>query len=68
MVKISIVIPTFNSEKFLKNTLDSILSQTYENYEVIICDNYSKDKTKNIVNYYKKICNNIKFFQKKYYL
>jgi glycosyltransferase involved in cell wall biosynthesis len=65
MVKISIVIPTFNSEKFLKNTLDSILSQTYENYEVIICDNYSKDKTKSIVNYYKKICNNIKFFQKK---
>jgi glycosyltransferase involved in cell wall biosynthesis len=64
MVKISIVIPTFNSEKFLKNTLDSILSQTYKNYEVIICDNFSKDKTRSIVKYYSKSCKKIRFFQK----
>lgn len=64
MVEISIVIPTFNSEKFLKNTLDSILSQTYKNYEVIICDNLSKDKTRSIVKYYSKSCKKIRFFQK----
>ena len=65
MVKISIIIPTFNSEKFLKITLKSILSQTYNNYEVIICDNYSKDRTKNIVKYFLKLNKNIKFYQKK---
>jgi len=65
MVKISIIIPTFNSEKFLKITFKSILSQTYKNYEVIVCDNYSKDRTKNIVKYFLKLDKNIKFFQKK---
>lgn len=65
MVKISIIIPTFNSEKFIKDTLNSILSQTYKNYEVIICDNFSKDKTKSIVKYYIKFSKKIKFFQKK---
>ena len=42
MVKISIIIPTFNSEKFLKITLKSILSQTYKNYEVIVCESLYK--------------------------
>lgn len=65
MVKISIIIPTFNSEKFLKTTLHSIISQTYRNYEVIICDNCSKDQTKKIVQHYKRFNKNIFFFQKK---
>ena len=50
MLKFSIIIPTFNSEKFIKRTLNSIIKQTYENYEVIICDNQSIDNTIKIVN------------------
>lgn len=58
---ISINIPTFNSEKTLKKTLDSIKEQTYKNYEIIIADHYSKDKTLEIARQYtKKIINDPK--------
>ena len=50
MLKFSIIIPTFNSEKFLERTLNSIIEQTYGNYEVIICDNQSIDNTIKIIN------------------
>jgi glycosyltransferase involved in cell wall biosynthesis len=42
---ISIVIPTLNAEKYLYQTLDSILCQGYTGYEVIIVDGMSKDNT-----------------------
>lgn len=42
---VSIGIPVFNGENFLASTLDSILSQTYSNLEVIIFDNASTDRT-----------------------
>jgi len=43
--KISICVPTYNGEKYLKETLKSILSQTYNNYEVLIVDDQSTDNT-----------------------
>lgn len=43
--KVSICIPTFNSAKFLRAMLDSIVEQTYTNIEVIISDNASSDNT-----------------------
>ena len=42
---ISINIPTFNSEKTIKLCIDSIKKQTYENYEIVLIDSNSKDKT-----------------------
>lgn len=42
---ISIVIPTFNSEKYIINCLESVKKQTYENFEVIIVDDGSTDAT-----------------------
>jgi len=45
---ISIIIPTFNEEKFLPNLLESIRRQTFRKYEIIIADNFSKDKTREI--------------------
>ena len=49
---ISIIIPTYNEENFLPKLLRSIRKQTYRNYEVIIADAKSKDKTREIVEKY----------------
>lgn len=51
-MKISIVTATYNSEKTLRDTLDSILGQTYQDFESIIVDGASKDDTLDIVREY----------------
>lgn len=62
---VSILVPTYNRSQLLKKTIDSILAQTYLNYEIIIVDNCSTDETEDTVNefddirirYYKNNCN-----------
>ncbi len=49
---VSVIMPTYNCAKFIGETLDSIKAQTYENWEVIIVDDCSKDNTKEIVDAY----------------
>ena len=51
-MKISIITATYNSEKTLKDTLESVLKQTYTDYEHIIIDGLSKDNTMQIVKDY----------------
>lgn len=48
--KISIITPCFNAEKFIQETIDSVLNQTYQNFEFIIIDDGSTDKTSEILN------------------
>ena len=62
---VSIITPTFNCGKFIAKTIDSILSQTYTNWELIISDDCSTDNTKEVIKPYlgkdpriKYICNN----------
>ena len=50
----SIIIPVFNSEKYLSQCLKSVLNQKYVNYEIIIIDDNSKDSSKNIIKIFKK--------------
>lgn len=50
---ISVCIPTYNGEKYLQETLDSIQLQTYSNIEVIISDDNSIDKTLSIIENFK---------------
>ena len=51
---ISVVTAVHNGEKYLRETLDSILSQTFGNFEVIIIDDFSTDKTPEILAEYAK--------------
>ena len=46
----SIVIPTYNRKKIINVCIDSVLSQTYDNYEILIIDNGSTDGTKEFIN------------------
>ena len=46
--KISVVIPTYNEEKYLSNSLESFKNQTYKDFELIIADGGSTDDTRNI--------------------
>ncbi len=49
---ISIGIPVYNGENFLEKTLDSLLEQTFQDFEIIISDNASTDKTEEICRKY----------------
>lgn len=52
MVKISIIIPVYNSEKYLKECLDSIVNQTFEDIEIICVNDGSTDNSLNILEEY----------------
>jgi|GEM_PF-3448641 len=58
---ISVCLTNFNGEKYLNKTIESVLNQTYENFELIIMDNASTDSSADIVRQYND--SRIKFFQ-----
>lgn len=58
--KISLIIPVYNAEKYLRKLFDSILAQKYENYEIIVIDDGSNDGSLNILKEYARRCHNIK--------
>lgn len=60
MKNISVIIPCYNTEKYIDKCIDSILNQTYKNLEIILVDDYSTDNTWNIINDYSKKHSNIK--------
>ena len=51
-VLISIVVPVYNSEKYIQETIQCILDQTYQNWEIIFVDDCSKDKSVQIIERY----------------
>ena len=51
---VSIIVPVYNGETFLKECVDSILNQTYKNIELILINDGSKDNSAQIINEYAK--------------
>ncbi len=64
-IEITIGIPVYNSEQFIKKHIESIYSQTFQNFSIIISDNGSTDKTSEICQQLSKIDDRIIFFKHK---
>lgn len=62
--KISVFIPVYNGEKYLANTINSVINQTYDNWELILLDDESTDNSKEIIEKYVAENNKIKSYSK----
>jgi len=61
-MKFSVIIPAYNREQELPKCIESVLEQTYSNFELIVVDNGSTDNTKQVVQDYINQDNRIKYF------
>ena len=52
MAKVSIVLPTYNGEKYIRESIDSVLEQSFQDWELIVVDDCSDDSTAIIVEEY----------------
>ncbi len=50
--RVSVCIPTYNSDKYLAESIESVLEQTYSDYEILIIDNCSTDNSREIIKKY----------------
>lgn len=64
MAKVSVIVPVYNVEKYIKKCLDSLVNQTLEDIEIIVVNDGSKDSSIDIVKEYAKKHNNIKLYEK----
>ena len=63
-IKFSIIVPAYNVADYIGDCLDSILNQTYKNFEVLVVNDGSTDNTHNICEYYKNKDSRILVFNK----
>lgn len=64
-VQISIIVPIFNSEKYLERCLDSLINQTFKNIEIILVNDGSTDSSREIISRYLNKDNRLKCIDKK---
>ena len=63
-MKISIIVPVYNVSEYLAKCLDSLVSQSFKNIEIIVVNDGSTDNSEEIVKEYQKRYMNIKYFYK----
>src|SRR5690606_7161596 len=61
---VSIVIPVFNRERLIAETVNSVLKQDYDNWELLLIDDGSTDSTLEIINNFSILDSRIKYFQR----
>lgn len=64
-IKVSVIVPVYNSEKYLRRCLESIIKQTLKELEIIVINDGSKDKSLNIIEEYSKKDTRIKLINQK---
>ncbi len=62
---VSIIIPVYNSEKYLEETILSVINQSYENWELLLIDDCSTDKSYEIIQKYLEKDKRIKYLKNK---
>lgn len=62
---VSIIVPVYNAERFLEDTINTVLNQTYKNWELILVDDCSTDKSVDIINKYSKKDKRVKLIKNK---
>ncbi len=60
---VSVITPVYNAEKFIKQTIESVINQTYKDWEMILVDDCSTDSSFEIISDYAKKYSNIKVFK-----
>lgn len=60
---VSIIVPAYNVEEYIGQTIESVLNQDYTDFELIIIDDGSTDNTADVVNQYSKLDNRIRYVQ-----
>ncbi|WKL46734.1 glycosyltransferase family 2 protein [Flavobacterium pectinovorum] len=60
---VSIITPTFNTEKFIRATIESVLNQSYQNWEMILVDDASTDETVSIIKEFAQKDNRLKLIE-----
>ena len=60
---ISVVLPVYNGQNYIREAIESILAQTYANFELVISDNASTDETQVICEEYAKMDPRIRYFR-----
>lgn len=63
-MKVSVIVPVYNTSKYLEKCLDSLLKQNFKDYEIIVVNDGSTDDSEKIILNYQKKYSNIKYFYK----
>lgn len=62
---VSVIMPVYNGEKFIREAIDSILNQTYKHFELIVIDDGSSDNSTKIISHYDSLDNRVVFLKNK---